>query len=164
MSLGHSRSCLTALALAGLIGMQEPAAAQVTGPPTGRLSCTVGTNFAAIAKSQRPTECRFRPRRGPMQHYTGIVRSFSLDLGSVRSAAMVWRVYGPYARASLGALSGTYKSGTTTALSTAGNALSGGKDNEATLLPLPFQGNRNINVAIGVTALELTLVEPGRRR
>ena len=42
--------------------------------------------------------------------------------------------------------------------------LSGGKDNEATLLPLPLQGNRGINVAIGVTALELTLVEPGRRR
>lgn len=164
MSRGHSRSCLTALALAGLIGMHDPAAAQVTGPPTGRLSCTVGANFTAIAKSQRPTECRFRPRRGPMQHYTGIVRSFSLDLGSVRNAAMVWRVYGPYARASLGALSGIYKSGSTTAPSTAGNALSGGKDNEATLLPLPFQGNRNINVAIGVTALELTLVEPDRRR
>jgi len=164
MSLGHSRPCLTALALAGLIGMHEPAAAQTAGPPTGRLSCTVGSNFAAIAKSQRPTECRFRPRRGPMQHYTGIVRSFSLDLGSVRTASMVWRVYGPYARAPLGALSGSFKSSSTTAPSTAGNALSGGKDNEATLLPLPLQGNRSINVAIGVTELELTLVEPGRRR
>lgn len=164
MSLGHPRSCLTALAFAGLIGMHEPATAQTGGPPTGRLSCTVGTNFVAIAKSQRPTECRFRPRRGPMQHYTGIVRSFSLDLGSVRSATMVWRVYGPYARAPLGALSGSYRSGSTTSPSTATNALVGGKDNEATLLPLPFQGNRNINVAIGVTELELTLVEPGRRR
>lgn len=164
MSLGHSRPCLTALALAGLIGMHEPAAAQTAGPPTGRLSCTVGSNFAAIAKSQRPTECRFRPRRGPMQHYTGIVRSFSLDLGSVRTASMAWRVYGPYARAPLGALSGSFKSSSATAPSTAGNALSGGKDNEATLLPLPLQGNRSINVAIGVTELELTLVEPGRRR
>ena len=164
MSRGHSRSCLTALALAGVLGMHEPAAAQNLGPPTGRLSCTVGTNFTAIAKSQRPTECRFRPRRGPMQHYTGVVRNFSLDLGSVRNATMVWRVYGPYARAPLGALSGSYKSGSTTAPSAPGNALSGGKDNEATLLPLPLQGNRGINVAIGVTALELTLVEPGRRR
>lgn len=66
MSLGHSRPCLTALALVGLIGMHETAAAQPAGPPTGRLSCTVGNNFAAIAKSQRPTECRFRPRRGPI--------------------------------------------------------------------------------------------------
>lgn len=164
MSRGHSRSCLAALAFAGLIGMHEPAAAQIAGPPTGRLSCTVGSNFAAIVKSQRPTECRFRPRRGPTQHYTGIIRSFSLGLGSVRSAAMVWRVYGPYARAPLGALSGSYKSGSTTAPSTASNALSGGKDNEATLLPLPFQGNRGINVAVGVTALDLTLVAPGRRR
>jgi len=164
MSRGHSRSCLTALAFAGVIGMHEPAAAQTAGPSTGRLSCTVGSNVAAITKSQRPTECRFRPRRGPTQHYTAIVRSFSLDLGSVRNATMVWRVYGPYARAPLGALSGPYKSGNTTAPSTASNALSGGKDNEATLLPLPFQGNRGINVAIGVTALDLTLIEPGRRR
>lgn len=164
MSRGHSRSCLAALALAGLIGMYEPAAAQPSGPPTGRLSCTVGSNFAAITKSQRPTECRFRPRRGPTQHYTGVVRSFSLDLGAVRTATMVWRVYGPYARAPLGALSGPYKSGSVTAPSSPSNALSGGKDNEATLLPLPIQGNRGINVAIGVTALELTLVQPGRRR
>lgn len=164
MSRGQSRSCLAALAFAGLIGMHEPAAAQNAGPPTGRLSCTVGSNFAAITKSQRPTECRFRPRRGPMQHYTGTVRSFSLDLGSVRNATMVWRVYGPYARAPLGALSGSYKSGNATAPSTASNALSGGQDNEATLLPLPLQGNRGINVAIGVTALDLTLVPPGRRR
>lgn len=164
MSRGHSRSCLTALAFAGLIGMHEPAAAQTAGPPTGRLSCTVGANFAAITKAQRPTECRFRPRRGPVQHYTGIVRSFSLDLGSVRSAAMVWRVYGPYARAPLGALSGSYKTGSANAPSTASNALSGGNDNKVTLLPLPLQGNRGINVAIGVTTLELTLVAPGRRR
>ena len=164
MSRGHSRSCLTVLALAGLIGMHEPAAAQTGGPPTGRLSCTVGNNFAAIAKSQRPTDCRFRPRRGPMQHYTGIVRSFGLDLGAIRTATMGWRVYGPYARAPLGALSGQYKSSSTATPSTPGSALVGGKDNEATLLPLPLQGSRGINVAIGVTELELTLVEPGRRR
>ncbi len=164
MSRGQSRSCLIALACAGVIGMHEPAAAQPSGPPTGRLSCTIGSNFTAIAKSQRPTECRFRPRRGPMQHYTGVVRNFSLDLGSVRNATMVWRVYGPYARAPLGALSGPYKSSNTAAPTTASNALSGGKDNEATLLPLPLQGNRGINAAIGVTALDLTLVEPGRRR
>ena len=164
MSRGQSRSCLAALAVAGLIGMHEPAAAQPSGPPTGRLSCTVGSNFAAIAKSQRPTECRFRPRRGPMQHYTGIVRSFSLDLGSVRTATMVWRVYGPYARAPLGALNGQYRSGVANAPSTVGNALSGVKGNKATLLPLPLQGNRGINVAIGVTGLDLTLVPPGRRR
>ena len=164
MSLGHSRPCLAALALAGLIGMHETAAAQPAGPPTGRLSCTVGSNFVAIAKSQRPAECRFRPRRGPIQHYIGIVRSFSLDLGSVRNATMVWRVYGPYARAPLGALGGSFRSGSATAPSTPGNALVGGKDNEASLLPLPLQGNRGINVAIGVTALDLTLVEPGRRR
>jgi hypothetical protein len=140
--------------------MHEPAAAQESrpgGPPAGRLSCTVGTGLTAITRSQRPTECRFRPRRGPVQHYTGVVRGFSLDLGTVRSTTtMVWRVYGPYARAPLGVLTGQYRG--------AGTALSGLRGNTATLLPLPLQGNRGINVAIGVTALDLTLVPPGRRR
>ena len=76
---------------------------------------------------------------------------------------MAWRVYGPYARAPLGALSGQYKA-TGAAPGTAGNALIGGENNEVTLQPLPFQGNRGINVAVGVTAFELALVPPGRRR
>ncbi|MCO5090326.1 DUF992 domain-containing protein [Bosea sp. (in: a-proteobacteria)] len=164
MSRKASRFCLAVLALAGLIGMHEPAAAQAAGPPAGRLSCTVGTGFAAITRAQRPTECRFRPRRGPLQHYTGVVRGFSLDLGAVRTASMVWRVYGPYARAPLGALSGQYRSGNANAPSTAGNALSGVRGNKVTLLPLPLQGSGNINVAFGVTALDLDLVPPGRRR
>jgi hypothetical protein len=145
--------------------MHEPAAAQSPGPPAGRLSCTLGAGFAAITKAQRPAECRFRPRRGPLQHYTGVVRGFSLDLGAVRGTPiMVWRVYGPYARAPLGVLSGQYRSGGANAPSSAGNALSGVRGSTATLQPLPLQGSRGINVAIGVSALELTLVPPGRRR
>ncbi|UZF91440.1 DUF992 domain-containing protein [Bosea sp. NBC_00550] len=143
--------------------MSTPALAQSSEPPTGRLSCTVSGGLAPVVTAQKPMECRFRPRRGPLQHYTGIVRSFGLDLASVRSAALAWRVYGPYARAPLGALAGQYKA-TGATPGAGGNTLVGGDNNAVTLQPLPFQGNRGINVAVGVTSFELTLVAPGRRR
>lgn len=163
MSLGHSRSCLTALAFAGLIGMHEPAAAQAAGPPTGRLSCTVGAGFAAIAKAQKPLDCRFRPRRGPAQHYIGIVRQYGIDLGSIRGTRMAWHVYGPYARAPLGALNGSY---TATAQTGApgGSSLVGGEDNKVTLQPRVAQTVRGFNAAVGVTQFELTLSGSGGRR
>lgn len=160
MSIRRSRPCVAATVLAGLFGLPGAALAQSGTPPAGRLSCTVGSGLAAITKSQKPTECRFRPRRGPTQHYTGIVRGFGVDLGAIRSAALVWRVYGPYARASLGALNGSYK----TEATAGSNALIGGPDNEVTLRPLPLQGNRGVNAAVGVTSFELTLIPPGRRR
>ncbi len=163
MSLGHSRSCLTALAFAGLIGMHEPAAAQTSGPPTGRLSCTVGAGFAAIAKSQKPLDCRFRPRRGPVQYYTGIVRQYGVDLGSIRGTRMAWHVYGPYARAPLGALSGSYTAPAPAATG-AGSALVGGEGNKVTLQPRVAQTVRGFNAAVGVTQFELTLAGSGGRR
>ena len=163
MSLGHSRSCLTVLALAGFIGMHEPAAAQTPGPPTGRLSCTVGAGFAAIAKSQKPLDCRFRPRRGPAQHYIGIVRQYGLDLGSIRGTRMAWHVYGPYARAPLGALNGSYAA-SAQAGAAGGSPLVGGEDNKVTLQPRVAQTLRGFNAAIGVTQSELILTRSGSRR
>ena len=163
MTTGHFRSGPALAALAALACWSQPAAAQPSGPPTGRLSCTITGSPAPIVSTQKPMECRFRPRRGPLQPYTGTVRSFSLDVASIRSAAMAWRVYGPYARAPLGALSGQYKASASSA-GTGNHVLTGGDNNEVTLQPLPFQGNRGVNIAIGVTALELTLVPPGRRR
>lgn len=163
MTSGHFRSSLALAALTGLACLSAPALAQPSGPPTGRLSCTITGSPTPVVTTQKPMECRFRPRRGPLQLYTGVVRGFSLDLASIRSAAMAWRVYGPYARAPLGALAGAYKA-SGTGPGTGSHVLTGGNNNEVTLLPLPFQGNRGINVAVGVTALDLTLVSPGRRR
>jgi len=111
--------------------------------------------------------CVFTPRRGPVQRYVGVVRNFGIDLGTIRGTTMSWRVYGPYARAPLGALSGVYAGATVGASVGVGgsaNLLLGGNNNEVTLQPLSLQGSRGVNVALGVTGLELSLVRPGRRR
>lgn len=167
MSIRHPRSgLLVVAAAAGLFGLHTPATAQ-SGPPSGRLSCNVGAGLGKVVTSQRPMECRFTPRRGPAQHYTGVVRNFGIDLGTIRGTTMSWRVYGPYARAPLGVLSGRYggaTAGASAGTGVSGNLLVGGRQNAVTLQPLSLQGARGVNIAIGVTSLELTLVHPRKRR
>ncbi|MDP3256268.1 MAG: DUF992 domain-containing protein [Bosea sp. (in: a-proteobacteria)] len=162
-----SKPAFTAVvAAAGLLVSGLSASAQ-SGAPAGRLSCNVGAGLGLVVTSQRPMNCTFTPRRGPPQRYVGIVRNFGIDLGRTRATTMSWRVYGPYARAPLGALSGRYGGATAGASAGVGgsaNLLVGGSDNAVTLQPLSLQGSRGVNVALGVTGFELSLVPPGRRR
>jgi len=163
----HSRPVLAAVvAAAGLLVSSVPSSAQ-SGPPAGSLTCNVGGGIGLIVTSQRPMHCTFTPRRGPSQRYTGIVRNFGLDLGSIRSTTMSWRVYGPYARAPFGVLTGRYAGATAGGSAGVGgsaNLLVGGNNDEVTLQPLSLQGARGVNVAVGVTGFELSPARSGRRR
>lgn len=156
----------TGLCAAALSLLPATASAQ-SGAPSGRLSCQVGPGLGLVVTSKRPMECRFTPRRGPVQRYAGVVRNFGLDLGTIKRSTMVWRVYGPYARAPLGALSGSYAgatAGASVGAGGSGNVLIGGADKDVTLQPLSLQGKRGFNVAVGVTGFELSLEQPRRRR
>jgi hypothetical protein len=80
---------------------------------------------------------------------------------------MSWRVYGLYARAPLGALGGAYTAGPSLAAadgSAGPPVLVGGRGKSVSLRPLGLQTLRGINIAIGVSELELTLNAPRRRR
>lgn len=149
---------LMALAMCGTAGLAQPAAAQA-GAPSGRLSCNISQGLAPIASGQKPVNCRYSPRRGPIQRYSGVVRNFAIDLGSIKATTMSWRVYGPYARAPLGALVGRYATGS----GVSGTGLAGGPDGGVVLLPLALQGARGVNAAVGVTGFELKNREARRR-
>lgn len=167
MSHRIANAAVVVVLAATTFGAASATAQAQTGAPAGRLSCNVGAGLGLIVTSQRPMECRFAPRRGPVQLYTGVVRSFGLDVGTIKRSTMAWRVYGPYARAPLGALAGTYggaAAGAAVGTGGSGNLLVGGVNNEVTLQPLSLQSRRGYNVAVGVTAFELTLVQPRRRR
>jgi len=152
-----SRLLRFALLLAGSSVVSLPAAAQ-SGAPAGRLTCTIGAGLAQAVSAQRPLECRFRPRRGPLQTYAGTIRGFALDARTVSRSLLAWRVYGPYARAPLGVLNGSYarKGGDV--------GLTGGADNDVRLAPRSLPLQRGANVALGVTAFDLSLVKAPRKR
>lgn len=145
-------------AAAGLSLVASPAMAQ-SRAPAGRLTCTIGTGLAQAVATQRPLECRFRPRRGPLQTYAGIIRGFALDPKSVGRSLIAWRVYGPYARAPLGALNGRY-----VRPANSGPSLVGGDDKDVRLEPRSQSMQRGANVALGVTEFELNLTRAPRRR
>lgn len=155
MTHGLTLAAAAAVAAAALSASATGANAQ--GAPAGRLSCHVGGAPGPVVTTQKPMECRFTPRRGPVQRYTGVVRSFSLDVNAIKRSTMAWRVFGPYARAPLGAVAGSFAS-----TGGAGSQLIGGPEKDVTLQPLPLQGNRGFNVAAGVTALELSLTASRR--
>lgn len=160
------RTVAATASVAAIVAISGPAAAQA-GPPAGRLHCSVGSALGLIVTSQRPMECRFTPRRGPVQRYVGIVRNFGLDAGNFKRVSMHWQVYGPYARAPLGALNGQYvgaTAGASAGVGATGNLLIGGTDNTVRLQPLSLQRARGVNVALGVTRLDLTLERRRGRR
>lgn len=146
-----------AAVLAGFGGTIRPALAQ--GPSAGRLTCTVGSGLAQAVKTQRPIDCRFRPRRGPLQRYSGVIKGFVLDTAAINRAVVSWRVYGPYARAHLGVLEGRYARP-----ASGGAALVGTAGDDVRLEPRAVPYQRGANVALGVTAFELSLARPQRRR
>lgn len=152
------RDLIGAILLAGTSClMAAPAAAQAEAP-AGRLTCTVGAGLAQAVNAQRPLECRFRPRRGPLQLYAGVIRGFALDTRAVGRSLIAWRVYGPYARAPLGALNGRY------VRAAGGVALTGGSDHDVRFEPRPLPLQRGANVALGVTDFELSLMRAPRKR
>jgi len=166
IQISHMTAASAATLVAATLACLSPAAAQ-SGAPAGRLTCNVGGGLGLVVTSQRPMDCRYTPRRGPAQRYVGIVRNFGLDLGTIRSTVMSWRVYGPYARAPLGVLSGRYAGATVGAsagVGGTGNLLVGGNNGDVTLQPLSLQGSRGVNVALGVTSFELSPAAPRTRR
>ena len=166
MTIRHFSAATIVAATAGFLALQTPAVAQ-TGAPAGSLTCNVGAGIGLVVTSQRPMDCRFAPRRGPAQRYVGVVRNFGLDIGTIRASTMTWRVYGPYARAPLGALAGKYggaTAGASAGVGAQGNLLVGGNAGDVTLQPLSVQSSRGINVALGVTGFELSLARPRGRR
>lgn len=141
----------------------SPAVAQ-NAPPAGRLSCNLAGASGPIVNADRPLECRYMPRRGPTQRYVGTIRALGLDIAALRGTAMRWRVFGPYARAPRAALAGSYTALARGNAPAAGQPLVGGPGNGVRLQPSAVQGARSVNVALGVTRLDLVPIRQQRRR
>ncbi|HEV2512546.1 DUF992 domain-containing protein [Bosea sp. (in: a-proteobacteria)] len=152
------RRLIAMLALAAGASLPVAPVLAQSAAPAGRLTCTIGAGLAQAVATQKPLDCRFRPRRGPLQTYTGVIRGFALDARTVGRSLLAWRVYGPYARAPLGVLYGPYvrKPGEV--------ALTGSHDGDVRLVPRALPIQRGANVALGVTAFELSLVRSPRKR
>ena len=157
----RSNNVVAAAALAALFGAVAavPADAQdVKRVKAGMLSCDISGGLGMIIGSQKQVSCIFTPSgRGPREVYVGSISKFGLDIGATAGGRMEWAVYAPTSR-KVGALAGRYGgvSGEATVGVGAGvNVLVGGSNRTVSLQPISVEGQAGLNVAGGVTELEL---------
>lgn len=155
----HNAVAVAALAASIGFAALTPAAAQSANRvKAGMLSCDISAGIGMIIASKKDVTCMFTPSTpGPREVYVGSISKFGLDIGATAGGRMEWAVYAPTTRR-VGALAGRYGgvSGEATVGVGAGvNVLVGGSNRTVSLQPVSVEGQAGLNVAGGVTELEL---------
>jgi len=123
----------------------------------GTLTCDISGGVGLIVTSKKTMACTFAPSKGGKEVYVGSISKFGLDIGATGKGRMIWAVFAPTSRKA-GALAGTYAGGSAEATVGAGlgaNVLVGGSDRTISLQPVSVQGQSGLNLAVGVSGLEL---------
>jgi|SRR5579871_3831310 hypothetical protein len=141
------------------LGLAGPAHAQ--GVKAGFLSCNVSSGFGFVFGSSRSLNCTFSGAGGHVEHYTGTINRFGVDIGYIQGGVLVWTVFAPTATPAPCALAGNF--GGATAQATAGvgvgaNVLVGGNNNAVSLQPVSIEGTTGLNVAAGIASVSLQCV------
>lgn len=149
-TVGLIASIALAAAVATPVMAQQPA-------KVGTLTCDISGGIGMIISSQKTMACNFAPTNGGREVYVGTVSKFGLDVGATDKSRMVWTVFAPTSRKA-GALAGSYGGASAEATVGAGlgaNVLIGGSDRTISLQPVSVQGQSGLNLAVGVSGLEL---------
>ncbi|MBX9468284.1 MAG: DUF992 domain-containing protein [Rhizobium sp.] len=140
---------------------RKQASASETGKAqrVGTLSCEIEGGVGLLITSSRSVDCQFRSRGGDVERYTGSIGRLGLDLGVTGKTYMSWIVVNTAAnRVGEGALAGSYIGASANAALGVGlgaNALIGGNAKNFGLQPLSAQAGTGLNLAAGVTRLQL---------
>ena len=135
------------------------AQAQQTQLKVGTLTCSGAGGVGLIVTSQKSFACNFSSSSGgKRERYDAKITKYGLDVGVTGPTTIVWAVLAPSVPKRRGALAGNYVGASADAsigLGGGANALVGGSQNTFTLQPLSLQGQTGINLAVGVSGLQL---------
>jgi hypothetical protein len=148
------------IAIAALVASFASANAM---PPVraGVLQCEGGQNVGFVVGSVTNLECVFESEGRRPEPYLATVRRFGVDLGVTEQTKFSWAVNAPTDRVGHGQLAGNYGgvgANASVGVGFGGNFLVGGAANSYALQPISVQGQTGLNVAAGVTGLELEQV------
>ncbi len=125
----------------------------------GTLTCTGGAGLGLIIGSKKSYQCSFTPSsRAETQRYRGSVTKIGLDIGRTGRTVMVWTVLAGTRAVRPGMLAGNYYGAAAdAAIGVGGGAkvLIGGLNRSIVLQPLSVQGQRGLNLAVGVAGMTL---------
>jgi hypothetical protein len=145
-----------AVAVAGL-ACASAADAAPHGVRVGDLTCNVASGWGFVFGSSKDLHCTFRGN-GHIEHYTGAISKFGVDIGYTEGGVLVWGVFAPSSDMRQGALAGDYVGGSaqvTAILGVGANALVGGFDKSFALQPVSVEGSKGLNVAAGIGSISL---------
>ncbi|WFU20208.1 DUF992 domain-containing protein [Bradyrhizobium sp. CB3481] len=164
-TLNSLAATCAALALALAL---TPATAQDAGRArVGTLTCNISPGVGLVIGGQRQLSCIYASARGRAREaYEGTVSTLGLDIGATSAGRMAWAVFAPppLRRA---ALAGTYTGATaggTVGAGASANVLVGGSDRRVIMQPVSMQGQTGVNIAAGVSTLELRPASAPARR
>lgn len=118
----------------------------------------MGPGGGVIVMTQQPLNFTFYPPEGPNENYTGHVRKVGADIGVTGSTVITWAVLDEQANSNPEGLAGTYAGISADAALGLGmgvNVLLGGSDRSFILTPISAQGELGLDVALGITEIEL---------
>lgn len=124
----------------------------------GTLDCDIAAGVGVIIGAQQDARCTFKPSVGGLvEHYSGRINEFGVDVGEVKAARMAWLVYAPTNK-DRAALAGIY-SGVTAdvalGIGLGADVLVGGLNGTISLQPISVKAEEGVNLAVGVTSLTL---------
>jgi hypothetical protein len=127
------------------------------GVRVGDLTCNVASGWGFVFGSSKDLHCTFRGNEH-VEHYTGSISKFGVDIGYTEGGVLVWGVFAPTSDMRQGALAGDYVGGSaqvTAGLGVGANALVGGFDKSFALQPVSVEGSKGLNVAAGIGSISL---------
>ena len=141
--------------------LSTPADAQRDRVQVGSLECSLSSSIGLVVASQKNVACNYKPDGGPPEAYVGTMTGIGLDVGITGGGAIIWAVFSGTNRYA-GMLAGTYVGASAEMSIAAGlgaNVLVGGSNRSVALQPLSVQGQVGLNIAAGVSSLELHLAQ-----
>jgi hypothetical protein len=154
-----SHRILLALTAAAALGVSAQAQAADGGVKVGVLSCNVSSGWGLIFGSSKDINCTYNPTPDRVEHYSGKINKYGVDIGYQKGGVMAWVVVAPTADIAPGALAGNYggvTAGGSVGVGANANVLVGGSNKTISLQPLSVEGAAGLNIAAGVGSIDLT--------
>ena len=146
-----------AVAVTGL-AVASAANAAPAGVKIGTLTCDVAAGAGFIFGSTKDLRCSYQPTKASVEHYSGSISKWGVDIGYTNKGKLVWAVFAPTSDVRPGAIEGEYAGATaqaTVAVGLGSNVLVGGLDKSIALQPLSVSGSTGLNVAAGIGQISL---------
>lgn len=128
-----------------------------SGVKVGVLNCDVRAGAGFIIGSSKEVRCVFKGNSGRAERYIGSIGKLGIDVGYTGQASMAWLVFAP-GKLNPGALAGSYGGASaqaTVAVGLGANVLVGGSNKSIALQPVSVQAQTGLNLAAGLTSLNL---------